>query len=509
MIATTKSNKSHRSSPSGQRGYVLALTALMLIPLMAITAIGVDIGIWFVEASRNQRIADAASLAGAVWMPDEAKAEAVALEAVERNGLTPGVDSTVNIEFVGRSSIRVQVSTASTLAFSGAFLSEFAITRGAVAEYIPPVAVGSPTNQLGQDGLWLAISGECSVRENGDLRSAATLAGYPGASYPPAPCGVGVPNPDYTGEYLMAVTIAVNPGQAVSVQAYDATYAPDPSKTTDIEFRPPSTFDTTFTLYDAPGPPFGIAGHTQLDEVTVSAYDSGWDSNWRTVGEIPNPEPGTYFLRVSTNGSGGSDSFGSNGFALRAFAGSTATACSTLTGSPDYDASCPQVHALEDLPLYASLSGGSSQFYLAEIHGKNAGKQLEITLFDVGEGAERIQILDPDGNPFDFTWQSDCSITAPSPGCSGSATSWVDPLTGTSHAHTLDTSGTGQQIYAATYSQSTWNDRSVVLTVDIPVNYDTAYPGRWWQVRYFFGDDITDRTTWSIRVIGDPVRLTG
>ena len=70
-------------------------------------------------------------------------------------------------------------------------------------------------------------------------------------------------------------------------------------------------------------------------------------------------------------------------------------------------------------------------------------------------------------------------------------------------------SGTGNQVYANTLSDSLWNDRSVVITIDIPNNYASAYSGRWWRVRYTFGDDITDRTTWSVRVLGDPVRLSG
>ncbi len=492
-----------------ERGYALALTALLLIPLMAITAIGVDIGVWYLQGSRNQRIADAAALAGAVWLPDQAKAESVAIEAIEKNGLNPGVDSSIDVAFTSNFSLKVTVSTVSELSFSGAFINEFAITRSAVAEYAPPVALGSPNNGLGAEGLWLAISGECSVRENGDLRSARWLAGYPGGAYPPTSCNTGVPNPDYSGEYILAVTVDQVGTQPIRVQVYDGTFAPSAAKSTDLSLHPPATFDTTFTLYDAPGPPFDLAGHAVLSSTTFPAYDAASDAAWTTIGIIPTPEVGTYYLRVSTEGSGGNQSYGSNGFAVRAFSGGSYSFCTTLGGDPAYDPTCPQVSAVKDLPLFASLSNGSAEFYLAEIASVHAGKQLEITLFDVGEGAERIEILDPNGAPVDFAWSTDCSVTAATPGCAGVAESWTWPADGTFHAYTLDVSGTGQQIYLDTLSDSTWNDRKVVVTLDIPIDYATAYAARWWRVRYFFGTDITDRTTWSVRVIGDPVRLAG
>ncbi|MEZ5225425.1 MAG: hypothetical protein R2710_01805 [Acidimicrobiales bacterium] len=152
--------------------------------------------------------------------------------------------------------------------------------------------------------------------------------------------------------------------------------------------------------------------------------------------------------------------------------------------------------AVEDLSLYASLNGGSSEFYLAEIGGEHAGKKLEISLFDVGEGAQLIEILDPDGDPVSFDWETDCSVTAATGGCSGSGTS-------------LDVSGDGNQVYADTLSKSRYNDRIVIATVSLPGDYATRYAGRWWSIRYTYGSDIHDRTTWSVRMIGDPVRLSG
>lgn len=502
------SNRRSTSDRNGERGYVLFLTAVILIPLIGIAAIGVDFGVWYLQASRNQRAADAAALAGAVWLPDEAKATSAANAALVRNGLEPGVDSTVVIDVIGSNNLQVTVATKSELSFSSLFIDEFAVTRSSVGTYIPPTAIGSPTNSLGRDGLWLAISGDCSVRENGDLLAARYVAAYPGGAWPPSSCAGGSPNPSYTGEYFVAIEVTDPPAQPITVQIFDGTYAPAAGKTTDLEFRPPSTFSTTFTLYDNDGSAFDPTSGTPLAARTYAAGDAVSDSTWTTLGTIAAPSPGIYYLRVSTNGSGGLDSWGSNGFAVRAGAGSPFAACSTLPGAPDFATTCPQVYAVEHLPLYASLSNGTSEFYLAEVPAQQAGKQLEVSLFDVGEGAERIEILDPAGVPVPFTWTTDCAITVPAIGCSGTSEGWTNPATGTFLPHTLNVAGTGNQIYANTLSDSLWNDRTVVLAVDVPNDYATSYTGRWWRVRYTFGADITDRTTWSVRVLGDPVRLS-
>jgi hypothetical protein len=48
------------------------------------------------------------------------------------------------------------------------------------------------------------------------------------------------------------------------------------------------------------------------------------------------------------------------------------------------------------------------------------------------------------------------------------------------------------------------------LTVDLPLDYVTRYGTKvWWKIRYTVAGSPTDRTTWSVRIIGDPVHLVG
>jgi hypothetical protein len=57
-------------------------------------------------------------------------------------------------------------------------------------------------------------------------------------------------------------------------------------------------------------------------------------------------------------------------------------------------------------------------------------------------------------------------------------------------------------------SQCRFNDRYVQLTVDLPVNYNALYPtDHWWRIKYNFSSSVTDRTTWSVKILGDPVHL--
>ena len=69
-----------------EHGYVLALTALIILPLLLISAMAVDYGGWYSQGARMQRAADAAALAGVVWLPDLATATTVAQSTAKANG---------------------------------------------------------------------------------------------------------------------------------------------------------------------------------------------------------------------------------------------------------------------------------------------------------------------------------------------------------------------------------------------------------------------------------------
>src|SRR5690349_4242481 len=71
------------------RGYALIMTALLLVPLMVMTAFAVDVGAWYAQSTRIQRAADAASLAGVPYVATNLNlARELAYDAAAANGFT-------------------------------------------------------------------------------------------------------------------------------------------------------------------------------------------------------------------------------------------------------------------------------------------------------------------------------------------------------------------------------------------------------------------------------------
>jgi hypothetical protein len=255
---------------------------------------------------------------------------------------------------------------------------------------------------------------------------------------------------------------------------------------------------TTYTLLDVDNTPFDNNDNPVLKTQTFGAGDSTTLNRWVSLHTIASPEAGQYFLRVTT-AANQPNSQASNGFGIRARVGSTFAVCTTVPSDPGYSASCPQIHGVDDMSIYANDQSGTGQasFYLAEVDAVHAGKHMAVDLFDTGEGALSIEVLDPNGNVRSFSWSTPCSPpTPPTGGCSGSGSS-------------LSVGGSGTQPYPNLKSTSKYNDRRITLDVQLPSDYAARYGARkWWRIRYRTSTtSVTDRTTWSVRIVGDPVHL--
>jgi Flp pilus assembly protein TadG len=495
-----------------EHGYIAVTTALVLVPLMIFTSFAVDLGGWYARASKMQRAADSAALAGVVWMPDLTKATSVALDDAARNGFSSAGSVTVAVSAVSGNAHRLAVTITDTKVdqyFSKVVLSSKKLVRTATAEYFLPIPLGSPTNYFGTgnlnsgtppaENLWAAVSGYCSSKENGDLRLAGFDNAYNGSGYDCSVTGGTFANPDYqsTG-YLYSIDIPASPPSSVAIQVYDAQYdgtAPDNS------LKSGSVVDTTYKVLGA-GNVFSPLSNPVISTLTVVSGDSSYASQWKTVGTISNPCAGcTYYLQVSTT-AGQANSAGSNSYGVRTAANGVFSACSTIVGSsnPPYSSGCVQIHGYNELSLFANISGVST-FYLANVDAKYQGKKMDVSLFDLGEGASKVEILDPNGNPVAFNWTTSCA-NPPAPatgGCSGTnVTSLTPGVTGAS------------QPYPRLSSSYVFNDRSIDIEVQLPANYTASYgTNTWWRVRYTVGTSATDRTTWSATILGTPVHLVG
>ena len=134
------------------------MTALCLLPLMAFAAFGVDLASFYSRASYLQKSADAAALAGTVWMPNLTKARQIACDSLLNNNIDGGDCGTgpfnVTIErgSTATSLLVTVTDPAATKYFSQVFGSgDQALARAAEAEYNLPLPLGSPLNYFGGD----------------------------------------------------------------------------------------------------------------------------------------------------------------------------------------------------------------------------------------------------------------------------------------------------------------------------------------------------------------------
>ena len=134
----------------GDGGYAMALTAMMIIPIMIFLALSVDLGAWYAQGSRQQRAADAASMAGVVWLPDSIKAAQEATRIAKANGYTTGV--TPSTVAGNPTQYKVTIVQPAPRYFSKVFQSSaFNMSRNATAAFNKPIPMGSPTNKMGND----------------------------------------------------------------------------------------------------------------------------------------------------------------------------------------------------------------------------------------------------------------------------------------------------------------------------------------------------------------------
>jgi len=114
-------------------GQVIIIIALAFTLLLGFTALGIDIGVLYLEQVRLARAADAAALAGAQELPDTVRAASVARQYAQLNGLDPNVltigFSADNREITVSSSKDVNLYFARVLGFNSKTVNSAAVAR--------------------------------------------------------------------------------------------------------------------------------------------------------------------------------------------------------------------------------------------------------------------------------------------------------------------------------------------------------------------------------------------
>ena len=474
------------NADEGERGAALIWLGLMLTFLIGMAAFAVDLGWLYVNSSRIQRTADASALGGVTFMPSfPATAQSTAVDVASANGFVDGGNATLGYppppkEYQFSVSVTSPVATFFLRVFGQ---SSVTMTRTATAEYILPVPIGSPLSEFGyapSGGYWGAISAPYTAREQGDFYANTCLLNGPPASNN----SCDTTNPAYRSSgYYYAIDLPAG-STGLDIDIYDAGFYERglTVETGDYDFGNGSEVDMRFTLFEPDGTPLN---HTDNPPASCSSGGAGSDGIWNVDPEDSSPNTRNVWYNFCTIGSGATTSgryvlqvqslgngYATNHYGIRANA---------ISGSN------PAVQGINDISIFANVDGGSSTFYFAEVVEAHAGKQLQMVVFDPGEGSgtNTITFIDPYGAT------PNCSYVATYP--DGSVFE------------------TGSGSCSIDASNARLNTMVVTVTIDLAPTYTCnpagSFGGCWWQANFAYASQSHDRTTWEARIVGNPIHL--
>ena len=193
----------HRRNQRGQTLVIFAFLAVFMILLLGLV---LDTARLFILAAQAERVAEAASLAGALYMPDYFSlaynqanslplspdgqyAEDRACAIARANGITAcpvGVGQIgADVEAVPTNKYEIQVTVTLQadvffLSYVAPGLSSTTVARTAVAQYLPPIQLGSRNYYFGDEtaqdavggtplqNFWARVNGPYEIKDHGD-----------------------------------------------------------------------------------------------------------------------------------------------------------------------------------------------------------------------------------------------------------------------------------------------------------------------------------------------------
>jgi hypothetical protein len=242
-----------------ERGFVVIWMAIVLFLLLAIAALAVDLVHAYAEAQHLQNAVDAAALAGAAELPSNVGSTMMSVsdarDVLSKNGFDPsGKDNSLKInqrDNTVSNQWDVEMTHTFPTMFGGILgFDTITVHKHANAQYDAPLAMGSPSNNLGRvprtsciqfgfaatdpegcvsiaangdQPLWLQIQGQSTFKSSGN---AFTTTGCGGA-FATDGCDPNTnANTDYDpahpGEYFSIVND--DPNQPLYIYVYDASF---------------------------------------------------------------------------------------------------------------------------------------------------------------------------------------------------------------------------------------------------------------------------------------------
>jgi hypothetical protein len=510
-----------------ERGSALVLTAFAMVVLLGMAAFGVDLAWFYLNSSRVQRAADAASLAGVIHLPgNEPAALTDATEVALQNGYDGGVaGTTVTPLRVAANQLEVTISDDVPTFFLKIFgWTSQTITETATAEYIPPLKLGSPSNKFGNDpscyssdtdcagNFWANIHGTKTDTEMGDAFSSYCAVGggsssgcaessqfrgvgdgYGGYLYGIVPGGssmtietldlnfrqevTGLPAPGYGDPWRTGDTnggycgVPVAPSTCIGPSTRVNVWRPDPTPLdiTDNVLHCTEVYAPLPQISPDDDPPFASGTWNYWDSVCGGSIDTSSSPTGIWVIQIVmNDTDGDGFTNIDATNN--INRAGQNRYSIRS--------------------NSANIFALGDFSIYNNAAGTATRFYLAEVPDYYAGKTLVVEMYDVGESSDTgtLQPIDPTtGNPFN----GGCRIYSRTV----AETSWGNPDTVVSSGSPCQESVTPQE----------YHRRWLKFEMDLPVGYSCT--DCWWRMNYAYPSDMNDTTTWRAFMIGNPIHL--
>jgi hypothetical protein len=359
-----------------------------------------------------------------------------------------------------------------------------------------PQTINDPNGSaLTSQGFWGAVITLGGSRENGD-------------EFSPANDNLkGTSNPEYdAGGYDYTVILGSNG----KLELFDPTFCETGSNASGGNLGagdhwiggPPNGVTTVFSLWNENGTAYTTVDDTQVatsGATFANQIGSDQSGNMGNPGHRTNTTPAVPDCSADPYHNAWYTMPGATGLAAGRYRlnvvtsapGNASTNAENMWSAWVSSGGSPQVYGEGKMAAYNNLTAGTQLFYLAQIDRENAGKTMEITLFDPGDvsGDAYLRILSPNGNAYNYATFSYIADNG---------------LTGT-NVNVIQT--------ASVAGGSRFQDAAIVIDVPLPTGYGSSGltpPGEssagWWKIEYQVNGG-NDTTTWQVAIRGSPVHL--
>lgn len=539
-----------RTSKKEQGGYILATTAIFLIPLMIFAAFAVDVGGWYVSADEAQRAADSAALAAVVMSPNAGNVQLEAVRVAALNGVVDAADGPdangdpqypqVTSRVLNAATVEVRIIVEGESEFGAVVMDSIPIERFAVAELTRPLPMGQPTSALGTgvdtiypgetNNFWLNIHQPATVRAAGGLLEATYISGTttnpwsgPTGTEPDGHLyGVDIPSDGEAYDLEVRMTCNVEGEGGVNLRLHVPDTTNTPNFIRDNLTSPPFSNQNFFRQSDcfAPG---------NLYDLTASQEAADWQ---KVATNIQSSATGDWLLQAAhvddnslTNPAGYSpvptgspNSTQRTLYSLRVIKTSSGSPHCTSVGNTN---PCATVRPINWLGIYTDdrmfVPGGGSlgtaqkiELYLADVGPENYRSTLQVNMFDTADGIDEVRFLMPPRDAQSTNPALNQRYYAP--------LVWeivdnnLQPI-GSPGAGNYDNCPQLDCIrfpFNSTNGRQFFNNKIVQVEIDlanIPGGY-ACTTDCWVKVEYTVSGEIGETTTWQAKIIGDPLRLT-